>query len=68
MTNGTYTKTEAILASNADREILLARLGLNLVIPRVSDFRLSISFHSLEGVSAFKGAGKCLSPTKKLAV
>jgi hypothetical protein len=57
------------LASNPDREILLAQKGINLVIPRVSDiFRLSISFHSLEGVSAFKGAGKCLSPTKKLAV
>jgi hypothetical protein len=44
-------------------------MGINLVIPRVSDiFRLSISFHSLEGVSAFKGTGKGLSPTKKLAV
>jgi hypothetical protein len=44
-------------------------MGINLAIPRVSDiFRLSISFHSLEGVSAFKGAGKCLSVSKKLAV
>jgi len=57
------------LASNADREILLAQRDMNLVIPRVSDiFRLSIFFHSLEGVSAFKGAGKGLSPTKKLAM
>jgi hypothetical protein len=51
------------MASNPDRERLLARLGINLVLIRVSGiFRASTSFAYPERFSAPLGARKCLSP------
>ena len=63
--SGTQTKTEAKMASNPDREILSARMFINLVSTRVSGvFRSSTSFPFPESFSAPKGARKCLSPNR----
>ena len=52
------------MASNLDRKRLLARIGINLVLTRVSGiFRASTSFAYPERFSAPLGARKCLSPT-----
>ena len=51
------------MASNLDIEMVLARMGMNLVFTRVSGiFRLSTSFPCYESFSAPLGARKCLSP------
>ena len=51
------------MASNPDRERVLARKGINLVLTRVSGiFRASTSFAYPDRFSAPLGARKCLSP------
>ncbi len=53
------------MASNLDAEGILARMGINLVLTRVSGiFRASTSFAYPERFSAPLGARKCLSPVK----
>jgi len=53
------------MASNLDREGILARIGINLALTRVSGiFRTLTSFAYPQRFSAPLGAGKCLSPTK----
>jgi len=54
------------MASNPDREVLSARMCINLVFTRVSGvFRSSTSFPCAERFSAPLGARKCLSPISK---
>lgn len=51
------------MASNLDREGLLARIGINLVLTRVSGiFKALTSFAYSQRFSAPLGARKCLSP------
>jgi hypothetical protein len=51
------------MASNLDAEGILAWMGINLVLTRVSGiFRASTSFAYPERFSAPLGARKCLSP------
>ncbi len=51
------------MASNLDIERFSARMGMNLVLTRVSGiFRSSTSFPCYDSFSAPKGARKCLSP------
>jgi hypothetical protein len=54
------------MGSNPDRERLLARKGINLVLTRVSGiFRALTSFAYPDRFSAPLGARKCLSPNKQ---
>jgi hypothetical protein len=53
------------MASNLDRERLLAQIDINLVLTRVSGiFRSSTSFRCYETFSAPLEDRKCLSPVR----
>lgn len=57
------------MASNLDRERLLARICINLVLTRVSGiFRALTSFAYSQRFSAPLGARKCLSPNIALSL
>lgn len=57
------------MASNPDLERVLARIGINLVVTKVSGvFRSSTCFRCPERFLAPKEARKCLSPVNMLIV